>query len=196
MQLFYYFFSTWLSSRQASKAPAKKATKSSSGTAKKATSSEQVQNPLYMSKPKNLRVGGDIRVWNFIFLKLLADKIAWYQMLFFLGPTAYLGDNGLVDLTDQSTMIFSYWVIIALGLFTTCGALFSFVISSYMCIHCHPKLAGFTPSPWYKSKRYHALTLNNLLLCHISQLAEIYQDMWSGHDMLEYKDREKFYTRD
>lgn len=45
----------------ASKAPAKKATKSSSGTAKKATSSEQVQNPLYMSKPKNLRVGGDIR---------------------------------------------------------------------------------------------------------------------------------------
>lgn len=45
----------------ASKAPAKKATKSSSGTAKKASSSEQVQNPLYMSKPKNLRVGGDIR---------------------------------------------------------------------------------------------------------------------------------------
>lgn len=44
----------------ASKAPAKKASKSSSGTAKK-SSSEQVQNPLYMSKPKNLRIGGDIR---------------------------------------------------------------------------------------------------------------------------------------
>lgn len=38
-----------------------KASKSSSGSAKKATSSESVQNPLYMSKPKNLRVGGDVR---------------------------------------------------------------------------------------------------------------------------------------
>lgn len=49
----------------ASKAPAKKASKSSGSSAKKSSSSSAavtaVQNPLYSAKPKNLRVGGDIR---------------------------------------------------------------------------------------------------------------------------------------
>lgn len=44
----------------ASKAPAKKASKSAAPSAKKSTSAE-VQNPLYSAKPKNLRVGGDVR---------------------------------------------------------------------------------------------------------------------------------------